>query len=127
MSFSSTFAGKKADLVAALAQDPHPNFQYGGDLGVLTQDFLARVAELVKDDYSVIVEASGHAAGRGELGHVSLTIRVVTVDHPVPKASQQADYVQELPDAATHHPDQAPAQPVTGTYAQGAPELMDNA
>jgi hypothetical protein len=119
MSFSSTFAGKKADLLTALAQDPHPNFQYGGDLGVLTQDFLARVAELVKDDYSVIVEASGHAAGRGELGHVSLTIRVVTVDHPMPKASQQADYVAEAPDAATHHPDPAPANQAAGATSQG--------
>jgi hypothetical protein len=46
--------------------------------------------------------------------------------------AEQVDYVaehervDELPDAATHHPDPAPA-PVTGTYAQGAPELMDNA
>jgi hypothetical protein len=48
------------------------------------------------------------------------------VDYIGEAKAEETGYVSELPDAATHHPDPAPA-PVTGTYAQGAPELMDNA
>lgn len=147
MSFSSMYAGKQADLVAALAQDPHPNFQYGGDLGKLTQDYLAAVAALVNPARSVIVEASGHADDYS----LSLTVRVVTVHHPVPvpaaaeeasdvtedkpaagtstwtaheglagvETAHAAGYVSELPDAATHHPEaKADTSPL---YANPAP------
>jgi hypothetical protein len=49
------------------------------------------------------------------------------VDYIGEAKAEETGYVGELPDAATHHPDPAPVQPVTGTYAPGSPELMDNA
>lgn len=115
MSFSSQFAGKQADLVTALDQDPHQQFAYGGELGKLTQDYLKAVAQLCNTEASVYVEANGHNDPRV----LSLNVRVTTVYHPMPAASHHADYVSEHPDAATHHPDHHGDKDAEGTLAGG--------
>jgi len=78
MSFSVIHAGPQPDVAAKLAADPHPNFQYGGELGALTRKYLADVVALAGEARTTIVEANGHADGGQAHGNVSLTIRVLT-------------------------------------------------
>lgn len=75
MSFSVMHAGTTQEVSDKLGAKPHPQLQYGRELGELTQTFLRGVVDMIGPEYTVVVEASGH----GEPGsQATLDIRIRT-------------------------------------------------
>lgn len=78
MSFSANFAGPRPAVLERIAQPKeggYDPFAHGGELGALTKEYLGKVAALVGEDKTLVVESSGHA----DTNTLSLNVKVVTV------------------------------------------------
>lgn len=61
MSFAISFAGTPEEAVAHLRDENTPIRKHGDELGRLTAEYLAAVANQVDDDRRIFLEANGHS------------------------------------------------------------------